>query len=83
MIDIDRIPPHLYTKDVLKLAGVCATTWSKMQIKGKAPLPAYRGRGGYVYRTREIYRFLGLIDSTASCEENDPIMKGIEKLGRD
>lgn len=76
---MDKIPLRLYTKEVLSLVGVGYNTWKKMQEEGRAPYPSYRGKHGNVYLGKDIARFMGLSNDE---EENDPFMKGLEKLGK-
>lgn len=76
------IPLRLYTMEVLALVGVSRTTWKKMQKDGKAPLPAYRGKGGQVYLGKDISVFMGLTEYENNAD-HDPFLEGVKKLGRD
>jgi hypothetical protein len=76
------IPLRLYTKEVLDLVGVSAPNWNRMRDQGIAPQPKYRGRGGDVYLGVDIARFLGLVDDGENNAENDPFIRGLEKLGK-
>lgn len=78
----DPMPERMYTSEVLERVGVCHAKWKSMQAEGKAPTPAYRGKGGYVFRGIDIARLLGLVDEKEGIGENDPFVKGAQNLGK-
>ena len=82
MLINDPIPAKMYTQDVLQRVGVCHTTWKTMIKKGEAPAHRYRGKGGNVYLGSDIARFLGLIEQEKGIGDNDPFVKGAERLGK-
>lgn len=74
------LPVRLYQSEVLDLVGVSESTWSAWRREGKAPDPAYRGKGGNVYRGVDIARFFGILDEREETVKNDPFAKGLQKL---
>lgn len=77
-----EIPPTIVTKDLAKYVRIGPKKWKEFQETGQAPFPRYRGRDGYVYFGIDIKKFLGIIDDHTEDCQNDPFIKGLQKLGR-
>lgn len=78
----DPIPVRMYTKEALKLAGVSHSKWKEMIEKGEAPAHKYRGKGGFVWLGMDMAEFLGLVDKKEGISDDDPFIKGAERLGK-
>lgn len=76
-----NVPLRMYTSEVCSLARFGQGKLNALRKAGKFPNPICRGKEA-IYDGRDVYRALGLLDgeTTGSSDDDDPIMKAIEKM---
>jgi hypothetical protein len=79
-MDINALPPRLYTSDVLKLCRFSYATLRNKQAEEGFPEHIDRGKE-YIWDRDSVLSFLGLIENHKGIVHNDPFKKGLEKLG--